>query len=86
LWGRGRIRQIFLEKKPLFGDKVLENKQLANFHNIDDEGISRLKHEIELRQQNNSRFLLKISADSMHNYHALTVIEKNIYCSLCLGL
>jgi hypothetical protein len=50
---RGRIRQIFLAEKPLFGDKVLENQQLDTIHNMDDDGIARVKTEIELREQNN---------------------------------
>jgi hypothetical protein len=52
-----RIRRIFLVKKPLFGDKVLENQQLANVHNMGDDEIARLKTEIELlmRKQNDSR-------------------------------
>jgi hypothetical protein len=43
-------------KNPLFGDKVFsDNQQLANVYNMDDDGIARLKTDIELRQQNNSR-------------------------------
>jgi hypothetical protein len=52
--GAGYVRWIFLVKKALFGDNVLENQQLANVHNIDDDGIARLKTETELREQNNS--------------------------------
>jgi hypothetical protein len=43
-------------KEAIFGNKVLENQQLANVQNMDDDGIARLKTDIELREQNNSRF------------------------------
>jgi hypothetical protein len=51
------MRHIFLAKtkKPLFGDTALENQQLAIVHNMDDDGKARLKTEIELREQHNSR-------------------------------
>jgi hypothetical protein len=41
--------------KLLFGDQVLENQQLDNAHNMDDDGIARLKTEVEMSEQNNSR-------------------------------
>ena len=40
-------------KKPLLGEIVLENHRLLNVHNMDDDGISKLKTEIELLEQNN---------------------------------
>jgi hypothetical protein len=54
---RGRIQRILGAKKPMFGEKVLEYLQLAYVDNMDDDndGTARLKTEIELREQNNSR-------------------------------
>jgi hypothetical protein len=46
---RGRIQQIFLAKKPLFGDTVW--KVSSYFHNMDDDGIARLKAKIEFLQK-----------------------------------
>jgi hypothetical protein len=68
--GAGYYGSFWQRSHWLFRDKVLENQQLANVHNMNDNGIARLKTEIELREQKKSRFSLKNRADSMHKCHA----------------
>jgi hypothetical protein len=53
---KGQDTMVFSGEEAMFWvQSFFENQQLANVHNMDDDGIARLKTEIELREQNNER-------------------------------
>jgi hypothetical protein len=53
---KGQDTMVFPgEEAIVWVQSFFENQQLANVHNMDDDGIARLKTETELREQNIKR-------------------------------